>query len=221
MENYRLKSVSRDRGWQENDLAYIPISLGNKYHYGKRLSCLLGWVAKRHTKIVINISDSLYRHNFVSEGMSGRTAYANALQKGKEWRLEHQLLFPEYNILKIHHWNDWLNHTSYLSLHQDILCLYKLDNEFKKQIDTDISNFSNRKIRYSKSNSTAIEQSKKFLLEECACYILIGRTYRANRIYPGSTPNWLLYLRSSTVSEALQGCENLKNIHIKFKRIAP
>ena len=219
---YKLQSVSKDIGWQHNELAYIPISLQNKYHYGQRFAHLLDWTAKRHSKIVINISDSLYRHNFISQRSQKNIAYSKALNSGQEWLLAHHFLLDGYNIVKIHRWDDWLNHPDYLELHKKILYLYESDNNFQKHIETDITNFTSRKIRRTKANHhRSIESSRNFLLEECACYILIGRRYRANRIYPGSSGNWFLYLQNSDIPEALQGCGNLSNIHIKFKRVRP
>ena len=53
---------------------------------------------------------------------------------------------------------------------------------------------------------------------EAAVFILVARTYEANRVYPAEDLSILKYLSNPDVSVELQGLDKTRHIHIMFHR---
>ena len=193
ISKYRIKA--NGKGKQSKELAIVPISLSNPNHYNEMFEVILNWVTKEYNEIIINLADTLYRHNYLSPGISEEKAYNIALTKGDKWIENHSYLLKKYKITRLNRWDKWISHDNFKRNKLEIDALYNKDEIFRQAIDNEINIYLKRASRVNKFDEFSKEQSKRFLLEESAVYPIIAQKYDADRIYPGTVSKWLKYLQ--------------------------
>ena len=192
-------------------------------HDGAKLAALIEWADRNFDKFIITLSDTLYRYNLMAEGVSEAQAYMTSLKMGELWLADnHKTLLhrPYHKPCIIQRWDEWLSHSEYEKVYQDIQNLYQEDALFKNALDTDVDNFVRRQpVADIEIYNRIKETSRLFLMEECAVYILIARTHRALRVYPAKDMECFKFLRlDPSLPKSLQGLSLAAHLDINFKR---
>lgn len=186
----------------------LGISMGNSAHEGENLRRMLQWTQQNFDQTIVTLSDTLYRFNLMDEGLNYDEAYDGARALGDAWLQRNQPALAEMDParLKIIRWDEWLAHEDFNKVYEDLVSFYRADAPFREAMKKDVEAFTSRR---QSAGKTVPQQNNavNFLLEEGACYILIGRTFQALRIYPSHDLKCFKYLRKDSVPAPLKGLE--------------
>ena len=223
MSEYRVK-VKNSPGWENFDTCMVSISMGQLCHEGEKLEALLAWAVQNHRVRILNISDTLHRHNLARNGLSDQEAYQRAFALGNEWMQRNDETLKKHlpHFRHIHRWGDWLSHPDFKETERQFLKFYNECPDFKTAADSDIDGFVQRKENQGEKTDRLQKRESSFayLMEELAAYTLIGRQYAANRVYPAKPLTTFQYLRRSPdVPESLKGMENFMCTRITLNRV--
>lgn len=181
---------------------YMGISLHSRNHTGLSFASIVDWLNKNTTfeEIRIGLSDTLNRHNYMSDGLSEQQAIKKSLDKGNEWLEENnasiQRLDVPYHIIR---WSHWLEHrpaTIFKNI-QKYQKAYKDISEFKQAIDKDIESFQTRGSAMDRTFDS--QASYRYLIEELAVYEEIFENYGCDVFYPGKQLACFDVIRSGIV----------------------
>lgn len=215
-------SMSASRKGLQNKGCEIGVSIGNPNHEGDKFQSIMDWADRRFEFCIITVSDTLHRHNLVGEGMEESEAYARSLEQGDIWLSQNvaALRSVEHADLRIKRWDEWLLHPDYESVHRMLVDYRDTNKGLQDALHQDIDNFLARKKRRGEDfdYDRVMRSSTEFLIEEIACYILIGRTYAALRVYPAKDMACFRYMRGGHVPEGLKGLELAPHLDLNFKR---
>ena len=224
MSKYNISAGGAPR-WRECPRAMISISHGNRNLVGDKFEALLSWTAHRFHEVIINVSDTLYRHNLMAEGYSEELSLSMAERNGNIWLKEHHHIIKPHlpKILSMHRWNDWRQHRMFPEINAGIQDFYQNDSGLQQAVNDDCQAFLDRKLQQGFQDLEPYRiGSRNYLLEELAAYTIIGRQYQANRIYPAKDLKCFEYMRTSnTVPVAIKGLELTTHIHANFKKKSP
>jgi len=221
MAKYRIKAP-KAQIWRKHEICEFGISPGHLSHEGDKLESLLDWGQKNFSKCIINLSDSLYRHNYQAAGLHEIPAYKASLEAGEKWIFQNKKILDNYKnfIEKLFRWDRWIYHADYSKIKSDIDDYYKNNAAFRESIQEDIKDFLDRKIRQGAEidlNNASI-YFKNYLLEEASCYVIIGRSYNPARIYPGKDLKTFEHLRLGETPTHLMGMEKIPHIEVSVNR---
>lgn len=221
MPEYKIK-VRKSLGWKSAEKGLISISQGQECHEGDKLDALLAWGIAEHAHCILNISDTLHRHNLIRQGAAPKEALRESQRLGDEWMLRNGETLQKYNsgFYRIHRWNDWLYHGDFSNLNHRVRDFYEYNDAFRAAAQADVNDFIGRKEpEDGVGPDRAFESSLDYLLEETAAYIIMSRMYRANRIYPGKPLRTFEHLRiTPDIPLQLRGMEMSLCVHVTFKR---
>ncbi len=155
----------------------LNISMNNTNQTGDKLLAMVQWVNENFEKCIVNVSDSLQRHNLQSQGLANDNAYKKSLELGNQWLKENKTILDQIQIpYKIVRWEHWLNLGKVKNLKTTLYALYQTSETFRSCVDTDISNWIAR--QGIETTSKAYQNGLAFLLEEFAVH-----SYMAQREY--------------------------------------
>lgn len=184
---------------------------------GHYLVGILSWVNKRFKNCIVNLGDTLHRHNLRYSSPSEEHAYMTAHEMGEKWISENKksldILNIPYTLIRSH---DWISSPSFLPIHEELWSFYYKDIYFRNSVQEDIEGFIARK---SDLPSSAVQSmSLSYLIEEAAADILLGQQQGATHLYPGKWHNCYFHLmqRTNELPLILRGLEKCA-----FKRISP
>lgn len=217
---YKVSTKTTDARWRDCPRCTLNISMGHDYHEGVKLESLLYWANRRFNFVIVNIGDSLHRHNLIRQGLSPEKAHAESLKMGTDWLERNGASIHRYltRAHKVHRWSDWLFHDNFQKLLSDMKTYYRQDKGFYDAVQSDINRFLQRQ-RNGLSTEAIHEASQKsadYLLEEATVYTLMARTYEANRAYPANDLDTLRYLSQPDIPAQISGLEKSLQIYIKF-----
>ncbi len=221
MHEYAIKTSS-ERGWTDSQGCELGISLGNFNQEGDKFRSTIRWADKRFARCIITLSDTLYRYSLMCDGASEAAAYFQTRAKGDLWleRNHDALNAAERTEIIVQRWDEWLSHPAYKALHRELIAFRDEDSGLRTAFETDALNYISR--RYNRHEAfdfeRALHNSMAYLAEEIACYILIGRTYGALRVYPGEDMHCFHYMRTGAVPESLRGLEKAPHLKLGFRR---
>lgn len=223
MSKYAVK-VKQSPGWDRNPVGMVSISQNQASHEGAKLDALLEWGIGNHTDCILNISDTLHRHNLVRAGMAPEQALAAARALGDEWMERNAAILARHKdrFSCIHRWNDWLFHADFAAVHDAVQDYFESVPAFREAALTDIQSFIGRKRNRGEDQEydDLYRSSHAYLLEETAAYIIMSRTYAANRIYPAKPLLTFEYLRQAPdLPPVLRGMERAMCVRVLFKRL--
>lgn len=175
--------------------ARLNISVGQDYHEGEKFLAQTEWVARHFNECVINICDTLQRHNLEASGIHPIQAQKMALINGKGWLERNNnaiRLLPKPTII---HWDKWLSHPEWEQATQTIEGAYHHNPTFKKIADETAESFLKRREFHSnKELKIAHDYSLRYILEEAA-FAQISSYQDVADIYPGTFPPIFDYMR--------------------------
>jgi tRNA-dependent cyclodipeptide synthase len=222
MIKYRV-IASCQEPWREQPACFLNISMGQQYHEGDKFISLLDWATRNFDCCMINIGDSIHRHNLLSVTGDKKQALEQSLKLGEDWIGRNKNFIRNYlNIpCQLNRWDHWLTHPDFAELYKNIHDYYEKDSKFRAAIEADIRKFISRvsdKTSLIRNLAEYKRSSTLYLLEECTVYILMVRNFNAVRVYPAPELQCLSYLRKKTTPEHLQGLENSIHINANFKK---
>lgn len=214
--HYKI-SLKNCPDWHEYNVVNLGVSVESPNWQAEKFGSILFWASKRFSRIIINVTDALYRHNFAAMGldMEKATVCANAL--GSLWLTRHQSIIDLCPIpVTIYRWGEWYKHPDFLSVCENFKELYKADSLFKEKIHNDMDSFCERlDINLSEKKE---EHYLDYLIEELAISTLQARQVSCLKAYPGDDLACFDVIRKRLIPNAPTGLENERFARIKFKR---
>lgn len=227
---YRVNASSRhtDKRWKEKDTAEIGISFGQAFHEGRKFESLLLWACQRFDSVIITLSDTLYRHNYVLDGNSAETAVNIARNTGDFWLARNKKTIRKCsnaNLAKIsiHRWDSYIKTAEYKAIARDLAEFHECNEHFRRAVRQDIQRFLERnKSDLSRESDRffQVRKSRDYILEETAAYIYIARRFESARLYPGLDLEALKFMRRGDTPEHLKGLEQSPHVKLSFHRKA-
>lgn len=207
MSNYRV-SLTGATGWNDKKICSLEISLGNARTAGDKLQSIVEWAENNFELCLFHIGDTLYRHNYETDGHPAADAYAMALRGGDEWLASHADIIESCRIPhEIIRWDRWLAHPEFPALHSAIRDLYLTDDAFRRAVMADVWMFMER--QQDRINAIGpekfISNGIAFLLEEAAGDTLQSRHYDIARVYPAPQLETFRYLARPDTPAAVAG----------------
>ncbi|MFL1013248.1 hypothetical protein [Flavisericum labens] len=155
----------------------LNISMNNANQTGDKLKAMIDWVNSNFDYCIINVSDSLQRHNLMSKGLSKEEAYSRALALGDEWLNANQNTLEKLTIShEITRWDKWLNLTKVKDLNSKLHKMYQTIKPFQSCVILDAERWVIR--QGVNDNNETFQNGIAFLLEEFAVH-----SYLAEREY--------------------------------------
>lgn len=196
-------SHARIRGGQDLSaypVAVLGVSVGQAYHEGEKLRAMVGIVNKRFKKCVIDLSDSLQRHNL---DLPPDQAMATAVAAGDAWLARNSGVLGDLNVPhRIYRWNNWLEHATPILWQFE--AMMTTDQAFNKSVMDDARAYAER---HGKTDANSIANSMRFILEEAAVMVLQSRLLPHAKLYPSHEMPTLARIRSQEFAHAPRGLE--------------
>lgn len=203
--------------WQSFKTASLDISLYNTHQQGLNLAGLCHWISQRYDDCIINLGDTLHRHNLRHVSSSVEEAHKLSVRLGDEWIAENEPYLKWLTIPhKIVRHDDWLHDPDFKAIHTGIWCFYNEDPDFQRIIKEDIETFTSRQD--TSSPDEIRKGALSYLLEELSADILLGRRMGVAHFYPAWRQKCYGHLvqRTQEIPDVLRGLENSA-----FKRYSP
>lgn len=187
MSTYKVK-VTHSGGWQDFDTARIAISLKNPKQQGKKFGAIIDWLSPRFNHVVIQLSDTLHRHNIqVDEGLDLKAAHKKAVEYGDIWLAEHQHLFNKLPSHQLIRWDDRLAQIDINTYYPQLEKIMHANDNTSANMRKYINDYMlRREFESDDEKSAAYNASRNYVLEESAIYLGLFEHEPAAEIYPGS-----------------------------------
>jgi tRNA-dependent cyclodipeptide synthase len=214
-------SASGDGKWRRYKCGQVAISHGQPAHEGEKFEALLDWACRQFDEVVLNLSDTLYRHNLAAEGHNNFRAALMARTAGDEWLTRNGQVLNAYKdkIIAFHRWDDWLQHSDFPQVFASVTSLHGRDAGLRNAVAADAAEFLERRRKRGPVDvESFLQGSAAYLLEEIAVYILIGRTYEPARIYPSKDLLCFEYMRRESIPASLRGIDMTTHVNVNFKK---
>lgn len=189
MSNHRYGiRVKQAAGWQAGGTVCVGISVGSKALSGAKLAAVLQWAGRHFDRLVIDLSDTLYRHN---TPLPSAEALVASRQAGNAWLSENaHLLAATPKPDHVSRW-DWLAQSDFTAVRRELAELSVASPAFRVALDADILAYTGR---YPEVDPQA---SRAFLIEEAAVHTLMARVHAPwTRVYTGASAKALNLLRA-------------------------
>lgn len=195
--HYSLNKVS----FNNRNLIYL-VSVGKEKFEYKWVERFVNFGREiKPKKIFIIVADTLQRFNIeVDENLSPRQAFHKATQRGNEWVNKYQPLFSNLKQSNIDyefiHWETLKKDTDFEYFFHQIKKLEEKDSNFKEALTISSKEYTNRPSRINSDGiyQKAEENSRQFLIEECAVFqVLAKEKDNLAIVYPGAVTNILAY----------------------------
>lgn len=188
-------------GWTDKPSVCLSISCGMAYHEGDAFQAAMDSARTSGKQILVDLSDTLQRHNFIAQGCLPERAMEITRRIGDEWLERNAEQLKNATVLR---WDRWLTHPDFKSIHSQLVQLDRTCELFSSTITDDIERFVKRQ-----ANQTALTRqcSRDFILEEAAGEILLAREFSCSRLYPGKELDTLRILRTLLVPNSPKGLE--------------
>jgi tRNA-dependent cyclodipeptide synthase len=217
ISNDKYKVIVRHSpGWREKKAATLGVSVGSPNWAGEKFAAILHFAAENFDTVRIDVSDALYRHNFMAEGLSKDAALARANALGALWLTNHQSIIDACPVKpSVIRWACWYNHPDFQNTLAAFENAYEHNDVFRSAVERDIDHFYGRKNNQGQEGGRG--HSKNFLIEEVAVITLQARELPSLKIYPGDELNCLSVVRLGLVENAPMGLEQEQYAKIKFE----
>jgi hypothetical protein len=200
----RRARIRNPLGWKDSDYICLSVSCGKRYHDGNDFLAILDVAKESGKPIIVDLSDSLQRYNLMACGFSQEKSHELANRQGSLWIEKQAKHLGDVQVIR---WDHWLRHPQFCSVRSALSQISKKNGALLQALTSDVSNFTSRQ-RFLAPNTAYYSQ--KFILEEAAAEILLGRAFPCSRLYPGNELETLRVIREGLVPEAPQGLQNTK-----------
>lgn len=87
----------------------LNISMGNPNQTGSKFEAMIAWVNQHFNYCIINLSDTLQRHNFMAQGYTLQEAHEKAVDLGNNWLKQNETIIKKLSVKNvIVRWDEWL-----------------------------------------------------------------------------------------------------------------
>jgi tRNA-dependent cyclodipeptide synthase len=207
-----LKVVPKNAsGWQSYDTVCIGISMHTANHQGEALEGLLRWADGNFQDIIIDLSDTLHRHNYVAAGMTPELAWRKAAQDGEDWLAANKDLIGSLSAsVEIIRWDHWLKHAKFQTVFNQFEKAFSTQVQFHDAVIADVAGFYKRK---GEAGETEISEhqlncSISYLLEEIAAHSIFCSEHRCAILYPGKQHSCYKLVREGLVDSVPDWLKN-------------
>lgn len=211
---YRVKP-KRTPGLEAMSRCSIEASIGNRYLDGDYLGAIVEWVNRTFRECVINLGDTLYRHNLI-ETLGEAAAHDAARSLGDAWLARNAGAIDALRIpCRIVRWDHWLTHPEFPALHRKMRAYYRDNYFFRGIVARDVNRFLERKggsADSEKDRGCSID----YILEELAADTLLSRQYRLARLYPAEPLATYVYVSRTDIPADLRGLDNALYVRLSF-----
>jgi tRNA-dependent cyclodipeptide synthase len=216
----KYKIIVRSPGWQNFEACTLGVSVLSPNWEGDYFASILQFAADNFKTIRIDVTDGLYRHNFMAEGISAEEAAARAEASGSLWLARHQTVIDNCPVKPdVIRWSSWHRHPDYADVLDCFVRASRLSPLLHSTIELDVDEFFRRQGRT--VSEAKRQHSRDYLIEELAVFTLQSRALPSLKIYPGNEPACVNVVRSGLIVEAPKGLEQEQYARIKFHRRSP
>jgi tRNA-dependent cyclodipeptide synthase len=219
MSTYKI-IVRNSPGWRSFEACTLGVSVTSPNWQDEHFASILDFAAAHFKTIRIDVTDLLYRHNFMAEGLPPHEAETRANALGTSWLARHQEFIDACPVKpEVIRWGHWYDHPDYPEVFDGVSRAYATTAVLREAIESDVSGFFRRLGR----EPTEIERQsgRDYLVEEVAVMILQARELPGLRIYPGEQLACLDVVRRGLVPEAPRGLEQEQFARVRFHTRGP
>jgi len=214
MTPYRIE-VRNSPNWQQRKAATLGVSITSPNWQDDKFASILGFAATRFLAINIDVTDALYRHGFMADGMTEDQALAHANGLGILWLTRHADIIDACPVKPtVVRWAEWYKHPDYKNAVNDFQNACEANSILNDAIHSDVMDFYRRHQKL--PTEKEYEGSRNYFIEELAVITLQARALPSLRIYPGDELRCFQVVRSGLVPEAPKGLAREQYGKIKF-----
>jgi tRNA-dependent cyclodipeptide synthase len=207
--------VRNSPGWRDFPACTLGVSVNSPNWQDEKFASILEFAAANFETIRIDVTDALYRHNFMAEGVPNEQALHRANALGALWLARHQDLLTDHaEKIQIVRWAEWYSRPEFQSTLAAFHRAYDINPDLRQAVQEDVHEFFRRQGRL--PSLAQQEHSKNYLIEEMAVNCLQARELSSVKIYPGDELQCLKLVRSGAIKEAPRGMEHEQFAKIKF-----
>jgi tRNA-dependent cyclodipeptide synthase len=185
--------------YRDQDIARLNISVGQEYHEGDKFQAVCDWVSRHFNQSVVNICDSLQRHNLEATGIEPKQAHKMAIANGDAWIERNRQSIESLPNVQIIRWDDWRQGAYWDYALDKARKLYENDKKFQSICrDTAHSFISKRTFANEQDQKRALDYSTRYIMEEVA-FSLVSSFDDVADIYPGTFPPIFDYMRENGI----------------------
>ena len=208
--------VRHSPNWRKQTAATLGVSVNSPNWQDDKFASIMEFAATNFQTVRIDVTDALYRHGFMAEGMPKDKALAHANSLGALWLARHDDIIHSCPVKPIVvRWAEWYNHPEYERTLSGFQKAYETNPLLKDAIHDDVMEFYRRKGRVPSTREH--EGSRNYFIEELAVITLQARELPSLKIYPGDELRCLNVVRSGLVPDAPRGLELEQYAKIKFE----
>lgn len=201
--------------WRNHTAATLGVSVTSPNWNGDKFASILDFAAANFETIRIDVTDALYRHAFMVEGMPQETALAHANSLGALWFTNNADTIHQCPIKPIIvRWAEWYKHPDYQETLIAFQKAYGLSKTLQNAVDEDINDFYRRKMRT--PTPREYQGSLDYFIEELAVITIQAREIPSLKLYPGDELKCFYVVRHGLVVEAPRGLEKEQFGKVKF-----
>lgn len=195
------------------DTAAIGISINSRNHEGFALEAIVDWVNSQPTfqKCVIDLSDTLHRHNLNFLGYSLGEAYGVVYNAGDKWIKDNQHILQNLRMpFEIIRWDTWLNSKEFVRNKLMVERAIIYNKNFRNALNYDIECFASRQYRAGLSRNKIdrmLEGSYNYLIEELAVHSIFFDKIPSISVYPGRQQKSFKLMRQGMVPNVPTGMQ--------------
>lgn len=194
------------------DTFSIGVSLNSRNHVGVALEAIVSWVNSQDTikTCLIDLSDTLHRHNFIAEGYSPEAAYRECEKLGDAWIRENNHILNKLNVpYKIIRWSTWLDRSEFLRNKIFFERAIVNNRNFRQAIYKDIESFLNRRGRQNIADHLDViaKGCLDYLIEELAVHAMYFEQHPSISVYPGRQQESFKMVRNGLVKNVPTGMQ--------------
>ena len=205
MNAYKV-SICKSSGWRGFEACTLGVSVTSPNWQDERFASILAFAAINFKTIRIDVTDLLYRAEFMAEGMPPRDAEAHANALGTSWLERHQPLIEACPVRPdIIRWGTWYGHPDYASTLEQVQHAYDNSPVLRAAVQSDVEVFF--RLRGREPTNIECEHSRNFLLEEMAVLTLQARDRSGRQNIPRRPAGLYVCSQPGPVPEAPGGLE--------------
>jgi tRNA-dependent cyclodipeptide synthase len=215
-------TVRNSPGWRNFHICTLGVSVPSSNWQDDHFASILGFAAANFTTIRIDVTDRLYRHNFMARGLSPAEAEARADALGEEWIKRHRRIIDGSPVKPdVIRWKQWHEHPNYATVLEGFQYAAAVNSTLNSAIENDVDMFCRRQNET--MTATGRQHSRDFLIEELAVMTLQARELPHLRMYPGEQLDCVHAVRTGLIPEAPRGLEReqFARLDIRTRDLAP
>lgn len=181
-----LVSVSGPSSWRHFDTCSLEISVGGRFHEGEYLRASVEWVNGHFRTCIVNIGDTLYRHNMQASGMPADESERVSRKSGDDWLGRNQDALRAFTgTLVVKRWDDLRFDPRFDTMHRAYAGLYTSNAVFRGLVDEAADTFGQRRAGVSPAELARLRPySIRYVLEELAGDSVLASDHGYVHVYP-------------------------------------